>query len=541
MNGQQPIIVLNEDTRREKGNDAQENNITAAISIADAIKSTLGPKGMDKMLIDSMGDVVITNDGATILKEVDIEHPAAKMIVEVAKSQDEECGDGTTTAVVLTGELLKQARNLLEKKIHPTLINKGYKLASIESIKHLKTLVKDLDDDTEKVLFDIAKTSMASKNASSEQDFLSDIVVKAIMMIATKEDSKYKVDLDNIHVVKVNGSGIKTTELLNGVVVDKERVSSDMPKSIKNAKIALLNSPIEVKKTNIEANIEIRDPNQLQAFLDEEEGMLKKLVTSIENSGANVVFCNKGVDDVAQYYLSKAGIYTVRRVSKSTMERLAKSTGGKLVNNIIELKESDLGNSELVEERKLADDKMTFVTGCKNPKSVSIILRGSTEHITDELERAMHDALSVVGVALEDGKVVAGGGAVPIDIAMHLREYAPSIGGREQMAIEAFAEALEVIPKTLAENAGMDPVDVVIGLRNEHSKGNKYHGINLHTGNIINTLNSSIIEPYRVPYSEIEASSEAASMILRIDDIIASKKADIPQQPQGGGMPPGMM
>jgi len=542
--GQQPIIILKEGTKREKGRGAQSNNIMAARAISDAVKSTLGPKGMDKMLVDSMGDVVVTNDGATILKEIDVEHPAAKMIVEVAKSQDEECGDGTTSAVILTGELLKYAGDLLEQNIHPTVICGGYKLAATKAVEILNKMAITIKAGDKKTLKDIAMTSMASKGASSEKELLADVVVDAITRVAEKINDKTYVDLDNIQIQKKQGGGIANTEIIKGIILDKERVHEGMPKHIKNAKIALVNAALEVKKTEVDARIQIQDPTQLQAFLDEEEGMLRKMVEKIKNSGANVLVCQKGIDDIAQHFLAKDGIYSVRRAKKSDMEKLAKATGAKIVANLDGLTSKDIGYAGNVEEKKIGDDKMTFITDCKNPKAVSIMIRGTTEHVIDELERGLHDALSVVKVALEDGKMTPGGGAAATAVAMALRDYAPSIGGREQMAIEAFANAIEVVPKTLSENAGLDPIDMMLEVRRAHKMGKKHAGINVLSGKIDNMIKNKVIEPLRVSLQEIEASSEAATMILRIDDVIASKGGGgaPPGMPPGGmgGMPPGM-
>jgi len=541
MTGQQPIIVLKEGTKRERGKGAQSNNIMAARAISDAVKSTLGPKGMDKMLVDSMGDVVVTNDGATILKEIDVEHPAAKMIVEVAKSQDEECGDGTTSAVVLTGELLKYAGDLLEQNIHPTVICGGYKLAADKAKDILNKLAIQIKAGDKKTLRNIAITSMASKGASTEKDVLADVVVDAVTRVAEKVGTKNIVDLDNIQIQKKQGGGIANTEIITGIILDKERVHEGMPKQVKNAKIALVNAALEVKKTEVDARITIQDPTQLQAFLDEEEGMLKKMVDKINKSGANVLVCQKGIDDIAQHYLAKHGIYSVRRAKKSDMEKLAKATGAKVVANLDGLTSKDLGYAGNVEEMKIGDDKMTFVTDCKNPKAVSILIRGTTEHVIDELERGLHDALSVVKVAIEDGKMTAGGGAAAIAISMGLRDYAPTVGGREQMAIEAFADAIEIVPKTLSENAGLDPIDMMLEIRSAHKRGNKYSGINVLAGKVDDMLKNNVIEPLRVSMQEIEASSEAATMILRIDDVIASKGGGGAGGMPPGGMPPGGM
>jgi len=545
MLGQQPIIILREGTKQEKGRGAQLNNIMAARAISDAVKSTLGPKGMDKMLVDSMGDVVITNDGATILKEIDVEHPAAKMIVEVAKSQDEECGDGTTTAVILTGELLKYASELLEQKVHPTVITHGYKLASekaLEVLNHNALVIKKNDTPT---LRKIAMTSMASKGgAGPSKELLADIVVDATSRVAEEINGKTYVDMDNIQIQKQQGGSIEDCEIVKGIILDKERVHEGMPKQVKNAKIALLNVSLEIKKTEIDAKIQIRDPTQLQAFLDEEESMLKKMVDKVKNSGANVLICQKGIDDVAQYYFAKYNIYALNRAKDSDMKKLAKATGGKIVANLDDITSNDLGYAGLVEERKIGEDKLTFVMDCKNPKAVSILLRGGTEHIVDELERGLHDALFVVKVALEDGKMTVGGGASAIEITMALRDYASSVGGREQMAIEAFAHALEIVPKTLSENAGLDPINMMIEMKRLHKKGNKYAGINVFNGKVEDMLKNDVIEPLRLGSHEIQTATEAATMILRIDDVIASKSGGGASSgmPGGmGGMPPDMM
>ncbi|MCD6411341.1 MAG: TCP-1/cpn60 chaperonin family protein [Thermoplasmata archaeon] len=531
--GQQPIIVLKEGTRREKGKSAQFNNIMAARAISDAVRSTLGPKGMDKMLVDSMGDVVVTNDGATILKEVDVEHPAAKMMVEVAKAQDEECGDGTTTAVVLTGELLKGAGELLEKNIHPTIICSGFKLAANKAVEVLKNMAKPIKKDDIQTLKNIAITSLASKGASAAKELLADVVVKAVKMVAEERDGKTFVDLDNIQITKKQGGSIEDTQVIEGIILDKERVHDGMPKVVKNAKIALVNSAFEVKKTEVDARIQISDPSQLQAFLDEEEAMLRKMVEKVKKAGANVLICQKGIDDLAQHFLAKAGIYAVRRAKKSDMEKLAKATGAKIVTNLDDLTEKDLGHAGVVEERKIGEDKMTFVMDCKNPKAVSILVRGGTEHVVDELERGIHDALSVVKVALEDGYITPGGGAAAAEIAMALREYAPSVGGREQIAIETFADAIEVVPRTLAENAGLDPIDIIIKVRAAHKRGEKYAGVDVHTGEVVDMMKKNVIEPLRVSTQEVKAAAEAAIMILRIDDVIAAKATETKGEEKG--------
>ncbi|HKZ23959.1 MAG TPA: thermosome subunit beta [Thermoplasmata archaeon] len=529
------ILVLKEGTRRERGKGAQFNNIAAAKAVADAVRSTLGPRGMDKMLVDSLGDVVITNDGVTILKEMDIEHPAAKMLVEVAKTQDEEAGDGTTTAVILAGELLKKAEDLIEQNIHPTVIAHGYRLAAEKAHAVLEKIATKISIKDTDVLKKVAMTAMSSKSASGHKEHLADISVKAVTTVAEQRaDSTYFVDDDNIQVVKKQGGSIADTDLVDGIIVDKERVHPGMPIEVKDGKIALVDAALEVKKTEIDAKIEITDPSQLQAFLNEEEAMLKRMVETVRKSGANVVFCQKGIDDLAQHYLAKEGIYAVRRVKKSDMEKLAKATGGKIVTKLDELTKADLGYAKLVYEKKIGDDEMTFVTGCKNPKAVSILIRGGTEHVVDEVERSLEDATSVVAVAIEDGKVITGGGSSATEIAFGLRDIAASVGGREQIAIEAFADAVEVIARTLAENAGLDPIDTLIELRKEHKKGNKAAGINVFTGKVTDMRKENVIEPIRVGSQAISSATDAAVMILRIDDVIAARAGEGAKGGKGG-------
>jgi len=545
MMGQTPILILREGTKREKGKGAQMSNIAAAKAIGEAVRSTLGPRGMDKMLVDSMGDVVITNDGVTILKEIDVEHPAAKMIVEVAKTQDEECGDGTTTAVILAGELLKRAEGLIEQNIHPTVIAAGYRLAAQKAQEILKTVGMKVTPDDAEMLNDIATTAMISKSVSASREILADIAVKAVLSIAEKKDGKFEVDQDNIQIVKKVGGSMEDSKMISGIILDKEVVHSGMPKKVENAKIALIDSALEVKKTEIDAKIEITDPSQLQAFLNEEEKMLKKMVDTVKKSGATVAFCQKGIDDLAQHYLAKEGIYAVRRAKKSDMEKLAKATGATIATKLDDLKASDLGFAALVEEKKIGGDQMTFVTGCKNPKAVSVLIRGGTEHVIDEIERSLDDAISVIGLALEDGVLVTGGGSTATEIALKLREYAASVGGREQIAIDQFANAMEIIPTTLAENAGLDPIDVLIELRKAHKDGKKYAGINVFTGKVVDMKNEKVLEPLRVGKQAINSATEAAVMILRIDDVIASRGGGGgkggPGGPGGpGGMPGGM-
>jgi thermosome len=533
-----PIYILREGSQRTAGRDAQRSNIMAAKAVAGAVRTTLGPKGMDKMLVDTMGDVVITNDGVTILKEMDIEHPAAKMMVEIAKTQDQEVGDGTTTAVVLAGELLKQAEELLEQEIHPTVIAAGYRAAADKSMEILKGLAVEVSAKNEDLLRKIAVTAMTGKGSQSARDELAEMAVKAVQSVV---DADGTVDTDNITVEKKVGGGITDSMMVSGVVIDKDRLHPNMPKSVTSARIALLNAAVEIEKTEVDAKIQITSPDQLQAFLDQEENMLKGMVDRIAATGANVLFVQKGIDDLAQHFLAKAGIYTVRRIKKSDMDKLARATGGRVVTSIHEISKDDLGKAGLVEERKVSDEKMTFVEDCENPKSVSIILRGGTEHVVDELDRAMEDALRVVGVAVQDKMLVAGGGAPEVELALRLRAYASTVGGREQLAIEAFANAMEVIPKTLAENAGLDQIDSLVSLRSQHEKGVKTSGLDMDTGKPVDMLTLGVVEPLRVKTQAINSAAEAAIMILRIDDVIASKSGGPGGMPGGaGGMPGGM-
>lgn len=538
LSGQIPILVLKEGSSRESGKDAQRNNIEAAKAIADTVKSALGPKGMDKMLVDSLGDITISNDGATIMKQMDVDHPTAKMIVEIAKSQDQEVGDGTTTAVVIAGELLKQAEVLLDQNVHPTVIANGYKLASIKTREIIKNISTRNIDDT--LLKNVAMTAMTGKNVGGVTDFLADIAVKAVKNIVEEREGKKVVDVDNILVQKKFGGGITDTELIEGVVIDKEKVHPRMPNEVKKAKIALLDSGLEIKKTEIDAKVQITDPSKIQAFLDQEEDTLRSMVEKVKKSGANVLLSQKGVDDLAQHFLAKEGIYSVRRVKKSDMEKISKATEAKIVTNIDDLSAKDLGNAETVEERKIGDDRLTFIMGCKYPKAVSVLIRGGTQHTIDEVERALHDALKVVGVAIEDESFVPGGGAIEAELAYQLRKYAPTVGGREQLAVEAFSSALEIIPRTLAENAGMDPIDTLLHLRSDHEKGKKSAGVDATEGKVGDLFKKNVIEPTRVKSHAIEAATEVATMILRIDDIISSKKSRSEGPPGGGGVPPGM-
>jgi len=529
--GGTPVLILREGSQRTAGREAQKSNIMAAKAVATAVRTTLGPKGMDKMLVDTLGDVVITNDGVTILKEMDIEHPAAKMMVEIAKTQDDEVGDGTTTAVVLAGELLKKAEELLDQEIHPTVIAAGYRAAADKAMEIMKNMAITVSPDDDELLKKIAITAMTGKGSGIARIELAELTVKAVKAIVDEDGT---VDVDNITVEKKVGGGITDSQLVYGMVIDKERLHPNMPKKVKDAKIALLNTAIEIEKTEVDAKIEITSPDQLQAFLDQEETMLRDMVNKIVSTGANVVFCQKGIDDLAQHFLAKAGVYTIRRIKKSDMEKLARATGGRIVTSIHDLAESELGKAGLVEEKKIAGDDMTFVVECENPKSVSIILRGGTEHVVDELDRAMEDALRVVGVALEDGLLMPGGGAPEIELALRLREYAATVGGREQLAIESFAEALEIIPKTLAENAGFDQIDTLVALRSSHEKGVKTAGLDMETGKPSDMQEKGVVEPMRVKTQAINSAAESAVMILRIDDVIASKSGG------EGGMPGGM-
>ena len=522
--GGTPVLILKEGTTRTRGRDAQRTNIMVARVIAEAVKSTLGPKGMDKMLVDTIGDVVVTNDGATILKEMDVEHPTAKMMVEVAKTQENEVGDGTTTAVVLAGELLKNAEELLDQDVHPTIIANGYRMAAEKAQEILQEIAEDIDVEDDAFLKKIAMTAMTGKGAELAKEYLAELVVKAVRAVAEKENGKYIIDTDDIKLEKKEGGAVEDTELINGIVIDKERVHPGMPRKVKDAKIALINAPLEIEKTEFDAEIRITDPNQLKAFIDEEERMLREMVEKIKSSGANVLFCQKGIDDLAQHYLAKEGIFAVRRVKKSDMEKLAKATGATIVTNIDDLGEKDLGYAGIVEEVKIGDDEMVFVRECKDPKSVTILIRGGTEHIVDEVERALEDCLGVVPAAIRDGKVLAGGGAPEIELALRLRDYAKTVGGREQLAIEAFADALEVIPRALAENAGLDPIDMVVALRAKHEKEKNGHrfGLDVYEGEVKDMLAEGIVEPLSVKSQAIDSASEVAVMILRIDDVIAA-------------------
>jgi archaeal chaperonin len=531
-----PILVLKEGTERDRGKSASNSNIAAARAIADAVRSTLGPRGMDKMLVDSMGDITITNDGVTILKEVDVEHPAAKMIVEVAKTQDQQCGDGTTTAVVLAGELLKRAEGLLEQNIHPTVITNGYQLALQEARRLLETeigtKVKPEDD---QILLNIASTAMGSKGVFGSRDKLAQIAVTAVRRIAEKRGTTIVADTSQIKLEKRHGGTIDDTSLIEGILLDKERGHPRMPKSIKDAKLALLNSALEIKKTEVESKINIKSPTQIQGFLDEEDRTFRKIVEQVKAAGANVVVCQKGIDDVVLHYLAKEGIYAVKQVKESDLQKLARATGAKVVTGMRELSASDLGHAGLVEEKKVGDEHMTYVTGCPNPRSVSILIRGGTEHVTQEVERSLEDALKVVASVIEDGVICPGGGATEIDLAVKLRNFAPSVGGREQLAVEAFAQSLEVVPWALSENGGYDSINTLLDLRGAHggAHANRNIGVNLADGKVTDMFALKVVEPLRVKRQALSSAVEVANMVLRIDDVIASKKGS--PAPAGGG------
>ena len=529
-NNIQPIFILPEGSERTVGKDAQRSNIAAAKAVAETVRTTLGPKGMDKMLVNSIGDVIITNDGYTILDEMDIEHPSAKMIVEIAKTQQDEIGDGTTTAVVFAGELLKNAEILLDQDVHPTVITKGYRLAADKAQEVLEKMAEPLSKDDPKTLTKIALTAMTGKAAELAKEHLAELIVKAAISTA---DVNGKLDINDIKIEKKVGGGVDDSELIEGIVMDKERAHSGMPASIKNAKIALIDKALEIKKTEIDANIEIKDPAQMQAFLTMEENMIREMANQIVASGANVAFIQKGIDDLAKHFLSKKGVYAVERVSDENMQKLAKATGAKISTTLKELSASDLGFAGFVEERKLGDDRYTFIGKCKNPKSVTLLIRGGTPHVVDELERAISDAIGDLSAALSNGKAVAGAGASEIELSRAIRKFSNTLSGREQLAVSAFAEALEVIPRTLAENAGLDPIDVLTELKAAHDKGQKWAGIDVFSGKIMDAWKQGIIEPLKIKTQAIKSASEVTELILRIDDVIASNKKGGPQ----GGMP----
>jgi len=533
----QPVLILREGTTRSRGREAQRANITAAKVVAETVKSSLGPKGMDKMLVDGLGDVTITSDGATVLKEMDIQHPAAKMMVEVAKTTDDEVGDGTTSVVVLSGRLLELAEELINKNIHPTIIVDGYRAAAEKTLTSLNDIAIKVSPTDKVMLKKAAMTSMGSKLVSDYRDYLADIAVDAILKVAQQVDGEYKVDLDDVKVDKKAGESLLETKLIDGIAIDKEVVHSGMPKRIDEAKIALINSAIEVEKTEFSAKISIERPEEMKAFLDEEERMLKDMVENITAAGATVLICQKGIDDLAQHFLAKHGVLTIRRCTQSNMEKLAKATGAKIVVTLDDLNSKDLGYAEFVEERKVGEDKWVFVEGCKNPKAVTVLIRGGTEKVVDEAERSIHDALCVVRDIVLNPSVVAGGGAPELEVSSRVRKWAESLSGKEQLAALAFAEALEVIPTTLAENAGLDPIDILVELRSRHEKGDLWAGVDVFNGEVNDMAELDIYEPLSVKEQIIKSASEVAAMILRIDDVIASgRSGGPPMPPQGPGM-----
>jgi len=548
--GGQPVFIMSEDAERQTGEDAQENNIAACKTVAKAVRTTLGPKGMDKMMVDSVGDLVVTNDGVTILEEMDIQHPAAKMMVEVAQTQEEEVGDGTTTAVVLAGELLKQAEDLLDQEIHPTVITRGYRMARQKSTEVLDDISQEVDLNDEDTLQKVAMTSMTGKSAEASRDYLAEIAVKSVRQVAEEKSDHILIDKDMVKVEKKEGGTIDETELVQGVILDKEKVHGGMPLTVEDAKIALLNSPIEVKETETDAEINISDPSQMKNFVEQEEQQLKEMVEALDDAGAKVVLCQKGIDDMAQHYLAKKGIFAIRRVSTSDIDNLSKATGANVVTNINDIEASDLGTAGTVEERVIGGDSMTFINDCPEAKSVSILIRGGTEHVVDEIERAMEDAIGGVSSALRNGRVVGGGGATEVELAQKLRDYADSVGGREQLAINAFADSLEVIPRTLAENAGFDPIDTLVDLRNKHDDGEVWAGLDVSSGKSEALFDKGVVEPKQTKTQAVQSASESAEMILRIDDVISASGFDAddmggddaggPPGGPGGGMPGGM-
>ncbi len=518
----QPIFILSQDTKRTVGREAQRMNIAAAKLVAETVRTTLGPKGMDKMIVDSNGDITITNDGVTILKEMQIEHPSAKMIVEIAKTQEHEVGDGTTTAVVLAGELLKNAEALLDRDIHPTIIARGYRLAAEQAQAVLFSLAKPISLKDEDLLQKLAMTAMTGKGAEADKDHLAKLIAKAVSIVAEKE----LLQRDNISVERKSGGRVEDTELIQGILIDREKISTGMPSHITNAKIALIDCAVEIKNTEMDAKISISDPKHLQAFLDMEEQMLRKMTERIVQSGANVVFCQKGIDDLAAHFLTKANILACRRVKKSDIEKISKATGAKIISNLDDLSSKDLGAAGLIEDAKVGDEKMTFIRECPHAKTVTILVRGSTEHVASEIKRALEDAVGDIAAALENKKIVAGAGSIEVELSKHLHTYANQLSGREQLAVRAFADALEIIPRTLAENAGLDPIDAITELKAAHDKGDTWAGINVFTGKTFDAWSAGIIEPLKIKTQAIASASEVAIMILRIDDVIAGGKAE---------------
>jgi thermosome len=537
--GGMPVLILKEGASQTKGRDAQKNNIAAAKLISEVVRSSLGPRGMDKMLVDGLGDVTITNDGATILKEIDVQHPAAKMMVEISKATDNEVGDGTSSVVVLAGALIEKAEELITKDVHPTIIVDGYRKSALKSIEIFNHLAQKIDPGNKSELIKVARTSMQTKLVSKDSDQLSEVVVNAALQVSEPNESAYMMDIDDVKVEKKTGGSLRDTKLIKGIVLDKEVVHGGMPKRIEKAKIALVNSALEIEKTEFDAKININSPDQMKMFLEEENKMLKNMVDKIISSGANVAICQKGIDDVAQHYLAKSNVLSVRRVKESDMTKLSRATGARIVNNLEDLSSKDLGSADLVEERKVETDKWVFIEGCKHPKAVTILIRGGSQRVIDEAERSIHDALMVTKDVMEKPSIVAGGGSPESYVAGKLREWSSTLSGREQLAADKFAESLEVIPLALAENAGMDPIDTLTELRSKQTKGSKWSGIDARAGKVVDMSKLDIVEPLSVKEQIIKSATEVASMILRIDDVIASSKSG--GGPPGGGMPPGGM
>jgi thermosome len=537
--GGMPVLILKEGASQTKGRDAQKNNIAAAKLISEVVRSSLGPRGMDKMLVDGLGDVTITNDGATILKEIDVQHPAAKMMVEISKATDNEVGDGTSSVVVLAGALIEKAEELITKDVHPTIIVDGYRKSALKSIEIFNHLAQKIDPGNKSELIKVARTSMQTKLVSRDSDELSEVVVNAALQVSEPNESAYIIDIDDVKVEKKTGGSLRDTKLIKGIVLDKEVVHGGMPKRVEKAKIALINSALEIEKTEFDAKININSPDQMKMFLEEENKMLKNMVDKIISSGANVAICQKGIDDVAQHYLAKSNVLSVRRVKESDMTKLSRATGARTVNNLEDLSSKDLGSADLVEERKVETDKWVFIEGCKHPKAVTILIRGGSQRVVDEAERSIHDALMVTKDVMEKPSIVAGGGSPESYVAGKLREWSSTLSGREQLAADKFAESLEVIPLALAENAGMDPIDTLTELRSKQTKGSKWSGIDARGGKVVDMSKLDIVEPLSVKEQIIKSATEVASMILRIDDVIASSKSG--GGPPGGGMPPGGM
>ncbi len=536
QNQYQPIFILPEDTKRTTGKDAQRNNIAAAKAVAQTVRTTLGPKGMDKMIVDALGNIIVTNDGVTILTEMQIEHPAAKMVVEVAKTQEDAVGDGTTTAVILAGELLKKAEDLLDQNIHPTILAKGYRLAEAEAQKILNSIAEPVSLDHEDLLNSIAITAMTGKGAEANKEKLASLIIKAVKLVAEKIENKFIFNSQDIKIEKRVGDSSEHSELIEGVVLDKEKAHPSMLSKVINAKVALLDASLEIKNTEIEAKIQITDPQQLNSFMEQEERTLREMVNKVKSSGATVLFCQKGIDDLAQYFLAKEKIFAVRRVKQSDLEKLSRACGAKIVSNWKELSAEDLGKAGLVREEKVGEEEMIFVEKCLNPRAMTLLIRGGTEHVAEEIKRAVTDAVGDLSAALKDGKVVAGAGAAEMELAKHLKQYSSTLSGREQLAVQAFAETMEIIPRTLAENAGLDPIDVLTKLRAAHDRGQKWAGIDVFSGEVIDAWKNKVIEPLKIKTQALSSAAEVAEMILRIDDVVLGGKKDFPGPRPGMGM-----